>query len=113
MTQILIRNINIPATQPDEAAFAIVRKRLKSAGPPTACTCHIHRRSVDARKRDRIQLVLTIAVLLEAKVSDRQLGVLDAVRLTESAPELAFGDKKMEHRPVVVGFHPHSVCKSQ
>ncbi len=109
MTQILIRNIKIPAKESDEAAFSIVRRRLKTVGLGGNCTCHIYRRSVDARHRDRIMLVLSISVELAGKVSDKQLSVLGAVRLTQIEPEIKIGTEEMTSRPVVVGFGPAGI----
>lgn len=109
MTHILLRNIKIPANLDDEAAFSVVRRRLKGVGLGTDCVCHIHRRSVDARQRDRIMLVMSVSVELASHVSEKQLAALDAVRLTQSEPEIKIGSGEMSDRPVVVGFGPAGI----
>ena len=63
MKKILFHNIIIPCQEQDSVAFAIVQKKLKSIGVTGDCTFYIHRRSVDARRRDQIKLVLSVVAI--------------------------------------------------
>ena len=80
MTELILRNIIIDPKESDECAFAIAAKKLSKAGVKSAEGYRIHRRSVDARKKDNIRLVTSVKVLVTGKVSDKQLAILDAVK---------------------------------
>ena len=73
MTQLILRNIAIAASEADNAAFQIAEKKLKSVGIKNGYDYHIHRRSVDARKKERIRLVCSVLVSIEGTVSEKQL----------------------------------------
>ncbi|MBE6638015.1 MAG: hypothetical protein E7616_00955 [Ruminococcaceae bacterium] len=109
MTNIILRGISIPSSEGDAAAFATAKKRLNALGLLTAGEMHIHRRSVDARKKGDIRLVISVMTGVKGNISEKQLARLDAVRVVQSDPEICFGNEKMSHRPVVVGFGPAGI----
>ncbi|MBE6673448.1 MAG: hypothetical protein E7599_08045 [Ruminococcaceae bacterium] len=109
MTHLILRNIAIPASEEDAYAFVLAAKKLKSVGIVGGHDFHIHRRSVDARKRDNIRIVTSVKVSLDANVSEQQLSKMDAVRLQTVEPEIVIGKQTMSQRPVVVGFGPAGI----
>lgn len=109
MTQLILRNIAIAASEADNAAFQIAEKKLKSVGIKNGYDYHIHRRSVDARKKERIRLVCSVLVSIEGTVSEKQLSSLDAIRLKNEKPQITVGKEIMTDRPVVVGFGPAGI----
>lgn len=109
MTELILRSITIDPKESDECAFAIAAKKLGKAGIKSADGYRIHRRSVDARRKDNIRLVTSVKVQVQGKVSDKQLAILDAVKLKNEEPQIVFGCERMAHRPVVVGFGPAGI----
>lgn len=109
MTHLILRNIKIPAAESDASAFSIVHKKLKSVGLRPVGECYIHRRSVDARKRDNILLVMSVGVTVEQKIGAKQLEKLDAVVLEDVTPVFNFGKTELTDRPLIVGFGPAGI----
>ena len=104
MTHLILRNIKIPAAESDASAFSIVHKKLKSVGLRPVGECYIHRRSVDARKRDNILLVMSVGVTVEQKIGAKQLEKLDAVVLEDVTPVFNFGKTELTDRPLIVAL---------
>ena len=105
MNRILIQNIKAPITASDDAALSIARKKLKQLGlVPTKLT--LAKKSVDARKRNEIVYICSVAAELEALPSESQLASLSAVALEKSRYEPTIGDTPLASPPVVVGFGP-------
>lgn len=103
---LVVSNIKMPldsSKTPEEAAIArlgIPKNLILSA--------HILRRSVDARKRDSIQLVYSVGIetdgMDEEKLAER-LGS-DVALLQSSALDLKPGTQTLSGRPVIAGFGP-------
>ncbi|MBR6358180.1 MAG: FAD-dependent oxidoreductase, partial [Lachnospiraceae bacterium] len=100
--------IKLKAGEPEKALKTAVERAVKA--DPGKYSWHIEKRSVDARDKENILLVYTIAVefndtAVEKKLIDRSHGTLkheEPVRYSFS-PE---GMMEMPHRPVVVGAGP-------
>ncbi len=100
--------IKLKAGEPEDALKTAVERAVKT--DPGKYSWHIEKRSVDARDKENILLVYTIAVefndtAVEKKLIDRSHGTLrheEPVRYSFS-PE---GAQEMSHRPVVVGAGP-------
>ncbi len=111
--KLLIGNIRISAASDVSEALQIAQSRMKKTGVPlSVLSFRLHRRSVDARHRDRIQQVCS--VLVEA-TDGRDMGVLPQRLLTmiEAKPMCEemltisqHGTQKMTARPLVVGMGP-------
>ena len=107
---ILIHDLNVPPL-PEEERRAILEKKLRRFAGGAAFTWRIVRRSVDARKKDDIHYVYTVAVegpddKAEAALLRRAKGLKaersEPVRYT--LPES--GEEVLPHRPVIVGTGP-------
>ncbi len=101
--------VTLPLSAPEEEAFVAVRHLLRRFGMqlPAASVCQVYRRSVDARKREHIRFVYSVAVSGVFSVRDAErLGRAGFSLLSEAAPRFVFGDAPLSARPVVVGTGP-------
>lgn len=103
------------ALSPDASeteACDIAAKELKRAGiNPARLRFDIYKASVDARKRQAIRIVYSVAVTSldgEYSVSEDALLRLrrPVIRLSCAEPELSFGSERAEQPPLVVGMGP-------
>lgn len=109
LRRLLIENIRIPVSEPDEAAFAAAARILhKSSVCGTPVRMEMHRKSIDARRKNHITFVCSVYAEAEtaAGVDDavlRQFGVKPGDRVPLMRP---VGTETMTGRPVIVGFGP-------
>jgi hypothetical protein len=96
-----------PGTSTDEV-LATARKRLKKiCALPQGARLSVYRRSVDARKRNDVRLVYTVAV--SAPFSEREEKALTAAgcaALREETPQIVKGNERLSAPPLVVGTGP-------
>ncbi len=104
-----MENIRIAVSEPDATAFRAAEKILSDAGLFSAPTCmEMHRKSIDARRKNRITFVCSVYAEAEAvgEVDGEKLRPF-GIRVKESVslpkPE---GEEAMNGRPVIVGFGP-------
>ncbi len=104
----LIHSVALPFTAAAEEAIAVARRQMHKAGlPPASYTYRIYRRSVDARKRDLIRFVYSVAVSGDFSVKDAACMERAGYRpLADSDPVLTIGHEPLDERPVVVGTGP-------
>ena len=103
---ILVRNIKIPLEQSEEAAYELALKRA-GLSAPQAARVYIAKSSVDARKRDNIQMVYTVGIELLPNLDVSRMALGDDVFLSAPArPEIKRGTQKLATRPVIAGFGP-------
>ena len=107
---ILIHELNVPPL-PEEERRAILEKKLRRFAGGAAFSWRIVRRSVDARKKDDIRYVYTVAIeeldeKAEAALLRRAKGFKaeQAKPLRYALPES--GAEPLVHRPVIVGAGP-------
>ena len=69
-TQIIVDNIRTPITSDDNEILEIAKKKLKKSGIAfTKGTLHLHKRSVDARKKQNITFVSSVVAETDADIS--------------------------------------------
>lgn len=101
--KIIIDNIRIPVSCGDGDIISLAEKRLKAAGVSfVENSLHIHKKSVDARRRSNISFVCS--VIGETYESDCGAEGI-RVKITE-ADHTKRGNEQMQGRPVIVGFGP-------
>ena len=107
---ILIHDISVPPF-PEEERRAILKKKLRRFAGGAAFTWRIVRRSVDARKKDDIHYVYTLAVEgLDERTETALLRHARGFRAEQTKtvsyklPER--GEETLLHRPVIVGAGP-------
>lgn len=103
---LIITNLVLGLEEPDEAAFASACRKLKiSANDLT--DIHIYKRSLDARKRDRIHFVVSVRLHLhegEEAVFQRYRG--QNLQYRPESPYTIPDSCRLPERPVIVGFGP-------
>ncbi len=102
----LLSNISLPINASFEEAFSVAKKRLRLIGLDSrALKFSVYRRSTDARKRNDIKFVYSIAVSGDLPSVD-SLGLSDVTELTEAMPERLYGAEKRKAPIVIVGSGP-------
>ena len=108
----LVRNIKIGCSFEnsevlDLKAFEFAKKQIKKAGLSSDTdlqNCFVYKKSIDARNRDEIFLVYTVAFPLFI-LPKRSIKGIDVVEVV-SYDDLFVTSKKIDCRPLVVGFGP-------
>ena len=105
---LIVNGISLPIYASVEEAFSLVSRRLKKyAIFPTDAKFSVYRRSVDARKKDDIKFVYSIAVEgVFGQISDTTLKEIGAVFDRAEEPFIEMGNEKLTSNPVVVGTGP-------
>lgn len=101
--KILVDNIKVSVSACDKEVIAEAEKRLKKANVSfEPGSLNIHKKSVDARKRDNITFVCSVVGVTEQDSCDK-----DGIRIRKTeVSELVRGNEKIKGRPVIVGFGP-------
>ncbi len=104
----LLNGLSVAPGTPREEVLALAARRLKKLSAlPGGAELSLFRRSVDARKRQDVRLVFTVAVCGDFSPSDvARLREAGLSLLKEAAPAPAVGTLPMEGAPVVVGTGP-------
>ena len=105
---LIINSISLPINASEEEAFLICRKRLsRDFILPTDAVFRIHKRSVDARKKDNIKFVYSVAVTASFdKINTRLLQKCGATLENCDEPSISFGKEPLGAPPVIVGSGP-------
>lgn len=104
----LIHNLSVAPGSGNEALFAMAKKRMKGLSAlPADAAFSIYRKSIDARKKEDVRLVYTVAVSGSFTKSEcerlRRGGIAP---LLEEKPTVLRGNEKLSGRPIVVGAGP-------
>ncbi len=110
--RLLIENIRIPVAEPDAAAFDAARRILRKSkvfGDPERL--EMHRKSIDARRRENITFVCSVYAEAEClRPADetylKKLGIKFSDRVPLFVPH---GSEPMQARPVIIGFGPAGI----
>ncbi len=101
-------NIRIPISADDGRILDIARKKLSSAKVSfDKNTLHIHKKSIDARKRNNITFVCSVTCEGEAK--DRDCSYEGIKSSAVESLEFGQGTEKMQGRPYIIGFGPAGI----
>ena len=107
--RIVVDNIRIPMSCDDKQAIRAARKKLTEQGISfSENTLHIHKKSVDARRKSNITFVCSVTCESDdASILQKKY---EGIRVIENE-ELTFGcgEEKMEGRPYIVGFGPAGI----
>lgn len=107
ITQIIVKNIRLPITAPIDEAFEEARRRLglsRSEG-----SFALHKRSIDARRRSGHGIEFVYSVTVECELSAKRAAKLkpsEAELLERQKLKIDLGKKRLDSRPLVVGFGP-------
>ena len=109
-TQIfIVNNIKIPVNASQREAFSLARSRLKRLGiDPRELSFSVFRRSVDARRKENIKFVYSIAAsgqlprISESKLAEYEIGLLNEPKIEE----ITHGSEHLGAPPLIVGAGP-------
>jgi len=105
---LIVNNIKLPVNASSEEAFSVTEKKLKKAAVlPKNPEYSIYKRSIDARRKNDIRLVYSVAVKGHfPDISKEKLLAMTAAFEEEESPVLSSGDEPLVARPVIVGSGP-------
>ena len=104
----IVNNISIPYYASVEEAFSVAKKKLASLGIVTARDgLYLYRRSIDARRKNDIKFVYSVAAISDCKPRDPERLRAHGVSTDNYvAPIITFGDRPINAPVVVVGSGP-------
>ena len=102
-------NISLPFTEGEEAFCAIAKNKMKRAAGSAQFHFYLYKKSVDARRKDDIRIVCSVAAVTSDSLSKNQIRhITDAgfkvVALEEDA--VAYGNELLPESPLIVGCGP-------
>ncbi len=105
---LLVNNIKLPVSASVKEAFSVAKGRLKRVGiDVNEDDCSVFRRSIDARKKENVLFVYSVAVRVFCAIpSEQLLKKNDVAVLSTENPEPEIGNEKLASPPVVVGTGP-------
>lgn len=105
MTRLLISNIKIGLDENESAIFAQAKRTLSREGIKASdYTLSIHKRSIDARDKNKIRLVYSIIATSE---KDVVLSSTSSIKKLESSEIcVQYGSDRLPERPLIVGMGP-------
>lgn len=107
MAWILIKDIRLPITEKSVSATDFALKRaVKLFGKENVGEARIHKKSVDARRRDKVSAVYSIAVELYVEPDDATLKRENMGIMASSVLDTVTGSERLSERPVVIGNGP-------
>ncbi len=108
MKTYILSGIGLPLDASEGDAFSEARRRLRQYRLlPSDASFHLYRRSVDARKRDAIRFVYSVAVTGEfPAVSESLRSRIGMAEQREAAEEDLSPSLRLSGRPVIVGAGP-------
>lgn len=107
MVWILIKDIRLPITERSVSAtdFAL-KKAYLLFGRENVGKAYIYKKSVDARRRDKITVVYSVALSVASKPSAELLEKNGISLIADTEIDTVKGEKELSGRPVVVGNGP-------
>ncbi len=104
---LLVKDIRLPIAESPASATDFAKKKLKALlGAQNIGKAEIYRKSVDARHRDKITAVWSVAVETDILPSDDVMQREGLSIIASPELEIKLGNIKMSERPIVVGFGP-------
>lgn len=108
---ILVRDIKIGVDEPEETAFSIARKQLQ-VSEAAVRSMDIYKKSLDARKKHRMQFVVTVLVSLKEQTGEalcRRLNQKNIVWQPDTGLTLRRGSTPLKTPVYVAGFGPAGI----
>ena len=105
----LIDAISVSPSQGETEALNVVKKRLDKLGISSGdYELSIFKKSVDARKRQDVRLVYSVAVssVNGKRLPQKAVDKLNVRRIQTAQIKFEYGEREMSERPMVVGMGP-------
>ena len=106
---VLIGGIGLSLNVDEEDAYKIAATEMKRAGiNPARIHFNVYKRSIDARKKDDIKIVYSIAARFEEPIANKEFkgGKYKISPLADDGLHLLYGSESTEYSPLVVGMGP-------
>ena len=106
--KLVINNIKLPTDASIQEAFSVAESRLRKASIKiTSPSFSIYKRSIDARKKEDIKFVYSVAVEgIFSGVCPKSLDAAGAVEEKAEFPRVEYGNEKLNGPVVIVGSGP-------
>ncbi|MDD6799178.1 MAG: hypothetical protein PUE85_01960 [Firmicutes bacterium] len=106
--RIIVRNLRLSPSYSAQELETAVKKRLFAAAGRDVSSISLYKRSVDARRRDRISLICSASAEIPDGTDPKKLAECDASVLETKCPTdgLILGNEPLQAPPVIVGFGP-------
>ncbi len=102
-------NISLPFTESEGAFCAIAKNKMKRAAGSAQFHFYVYKKSVDARRKDDIRFVCSVAAVTNDSISENQIRRIAEAGFKIATPEEApvvSGNELLAARPLVVGCGP-------
>lgn len=106
---LIVNNIKLPIDASPKEAFSVAKRRISKLGINTASLKYsVYRKSTDARRRDDVKFVYSIAVSGDfPKLDGDRLKSADILlSYTDTLPKIEYGTEQLTAPPLVVGSGP-------
>lgn len=105
---LIIGGLTLPPSAGEEEVFALAKKRLSASGLNIKpLSYRINKKSVDARKKNDIKLVYSVAFTAQCdSLSDDQLAVHKISLLKDGTPSVEYGSEPLNGPVVIAGMGP-------
>lgn len=105
---VIVNNIKIPVKHSDAEIIGEAERRLRRAGMLShVSSLTVHKKSIDARKKNDIFLVCSVAGTAELPYGAEKARIPEGIRLAPITEDrIVYGSVKMKASPVIVGFGP-------
>ena len=109
ITGVLVGGISLSLNADEEEAYKIAATEMKRAGiSPARIHFNLYKRSIDARKKDDIKIVYSIAIRFDEAI-DKSAFKRSKYRISpleDDGLDIRYGSEKIKERPLVVGMGP-------
>ncbi len=102
-------NISLPFTESEDAFCTIAKNKMKRAAGSAQFHFYLYKKSVDARRKDDIRFVCSVAAVANDSLSENQIRRIIAAGFKAVVPEektFVCGNETLQERPLVVGCGP-------
>lgn len=107
MSIIVFNNIKLPFDASVEEAFSVAKRKLRSIGVTTNSKPYVYKRSIDARNKNAILFVYSIAFCLDVlSIEEATLSKHGATFIQADDFNIEFGDVELSGPPIIVGSGP-------
>ena len=107
---VIVENVRVPINAGEREIAEAAAGRLRGF---RIVSSELYKRSVDARKKNDISLVCSVAVCVEASAREREKLINSGFKIkTEEDVVFTPGKSKLSSRPVVIGFGPAGMFAS-
>ncbi len=104
---VIVNNVKLSPDASFEEAFSVATEKLRKIGIKADTNdCRIFRKSIDARRKNDIKIVYSVAVSVRALPSGEVLSSHGMSKIADKSVEISIGGTPLSAPPIVVGTGP-------